>query len=610
MKRTIFLIFLSIILIGLVYGFGLSDSTLPKIPNPSPPVNYSLINTNSSDFWDSLDTPLDISAVGTLTGLNVNGKVGIGTTSPDTKLHIYGATNNTPVIQTISGDYNETNGAYGFNRAGAGIILKNSDSTNGNYEGIFFVNANNYLGAGIHGVNVIHGEGSGNMDTALAFYTRGIDVSSGGYAERMRINEDGNVGIGTTNPLVKFEVYDSHTKAIPTDQDIHDDGSIFIHNPNDSAVFSGLSFETRTTYRARALVGLEWTAAHNGDLFFRLKDDGSTSKEVMRMTSGGKVGIGTTGPSYPLHIFKATGSSAIEIEAEADNAFLYLNSNTDNAGGEESGIFFQDNSVSKWELYKDTSNHFRLYDFARTGHVFRVNSNGNMFLMEDGGNVGIGTTSPNYKLTVGNGSNTNYEIVSIYSEGNISSAGYLTRTSVFPPDKRAWDYIRNSSDYLSSGIINHSAFGFGYVKYNTTDFSRPAFKNLTTSKCNKEIIKENITKDKYSCEFYTDEEEAEICDNECWFNEKAEIICIEVNCRMETRNITKSECIKTGEIYMAEEEKEIEVCTNETQTIITYPYNRTEEAVSLGSRVAMLEQAMFELYNKLEDRGIVLDLKT
>ena len=127
---------------------------------------------------------------------------GIGTTSPNALLHLSDATDNEGHLANlrIDGDWNETDGAYGTGRAGGSIVLKNLDSTNGNYSTIAFENANGYGGAGIHGVNVTHGAGSGNMDTALAFYTRGIHGTSTGYRENMRLNEDGKLGIGTSSP--------------------------------------------------------------------------------------------------------------------------------------------------------------------------------------------------------------------------------------------------------------------------------------------------------------------------------------------------------------------------------------------------------------------------
>ncbi len=85
--------------------------------------------------------------------------------------------------------------------------------------------------------------------------------------------------------------------------------------------------------------------------------------------------------------------------------------------------------------------------------------------------LGIGTSNPSYPIHVfGNGSGN----ISAWFQNNISSSGYITRTSVYAPKdgKNASDWIQNSNYYLSDGEINHPKF-YGYVGYDTTDFSRP-----------------------------------------------------------------------------------------------------------------------------------------
>jgi len=105
------------------------------------------------------------------------------------------------------------------------------------------------------------------------------------------------------------------------------------------------------------------------------------------------------------------------------------------------------------------------------------------------GRVGINTASPSYPLTVvGNVSG-----ISIWSEGNVSAAGYITRTQVYDKTKgKALDKIKDASDYLyANGTINHSAFNYSGIKYSKQVVS--GYKNSTVFMLWNETISENET---------------------------------------------------------------------------------------------------------------------
>lgn len=137
------------------------------------------------------------------------------------------------------------------------------------------------------------------------------------------------------------------------------------------------------------------------------KDEGGTGPDIYY--DSGNVIIGDTTGAYPLTV-KGTGTVAkfygdgvgqVIIEGHTDNSGLVINSGTDGLGTEESAIWFYDNGSPKWELYKNTANHFTIYDYTRTAIVFEIQDNGNMKLMENGGNVQVGSTSSTCTLSVG-----------------------------------------------------------------------------------------------------------------------------------------------------------------------------------------------------------------
>ena len=87
----------------------------------------------------------------------------------------------------------------------------------------------------------------------------------------------------------------------------------------------------------------------------------STSLFAQLTDTGDKIGIGTNKPSSKIHV-NSTGSSAIRITRGGANIFGY------EIGGSTFGLYDYTNSQYKW----------------RTG-------NGNVFLVESSGSVGVGT---------------------------------------------------------------------------------------------------------------------------------------------------------------------------------------------------------------------------
>jgi len=110
--------------------------------------------------------------------LTSNGNVGIGTTSPNFQLDIWGGTGTSAII------HSRTSGTTGSDYAGLRIMSPNSASAGGQ----LFIN------------------GTSNSDLFLQnSEAGGIQFLTSG-TERMYINASGNVGIGTTSPAARLDL--------------------------------------------------------------------------------------------------------------------------------------------------------------------------------------------------------------------------------------------------------------------------------------------------------------------------------------------------------------------------------------------------------------------
>jgi hypothetical protein len=173
----------------------------------------------------------------------------------------------------------------------------------------------------------------------------------------------GNVGIGTTSPANKLHI------AAPAPR-------IRLEDTLDTSNYSVI-------------------AADNGQLTFSA-DEGNNqgssahifkidNTEKVRFTSGGNVGIGTTSPSERLHVFSSSDPTikiggGVSEGTTGGTSTLQWSANNGTYGNAFTATY-----------YKDASND-RL--------TFIDGGTNNVLTLKNGGNVGIGTTSPSSKLHV------------------------------------------------------------------------------------------------------------------------------------------------------------------------------------------------------------------
>ena len=284
------------------------------------------------------------------------GKVGIGTESPENKLHVQQSALYTGIQST------------------AGIRIKSDGaSAIGNYHGTIALSK----GTGSVAISAVQ-EGTDSDRMGMAFFTHPSATGSAAAVEQMRIDENGNVGIGTTSPASKLHVSSSGDTILRVTSA---DGNAAFLDLGDASDPDG----GRIVYDSGSNLAL-YTA----------------SSERMRIDSSGNVGIGTTSPSFKLDV---TGDGIRNVRSTAGWAGWFENTNNSSGVIVTAGV---DSGDAPLLIRKQDGT-----------ELFSVRGNGTSWF--NNGNVGIGTTNPGEKLEV-SGSNT----LSIKLSRNNTDATYVT----------------------------------------------------------------------------------------------------------------------------------------------------------------------------------------
>jgi len=315
-----------------------------------------------------IETPVNISAVN-LTGVTTAAQLNVGTggtiiTTTNAGLVGIGTTN--PIGSLDVHILNPT--AYTTTSSGNTLVLKNPIL--GGYAGIRF------LSEAAAGGNI--GDASINSfalspgNSVLTFSTRGGATAT----EKVRITQDGALGIGTTNPENKLEVVDTASSLTYP---------ISVTNLIDPSTGNGVGIDFHLTAggNSRGEIGLIWggNAAANGTGFVFKPNDGSTGNvERMRIDGPtGNVGIGTINASEFVHAQKNQDGATTKLRIHNE------------AGAYESGAGLRLSTPNgHWDLRASRNAYFSIQT-ADAKESFRIINSGN---------VGFGTTVPQTRVSV------------------------------------------------------------------------------------------------------------------------------------------------------------------------------------------------------------------
>lgn len=234
----------------------------------------------------------------------------------------------------------------------------------------------------------------GNNDPVVNSTAGGNNPNSG-YADFV-IDNTGRIGLGYSTPNEKLTV-SGNVNIIGT-------GGYLRWNSGDMAIVNAgsyaMAFQTYT---------------------------GSSLTEKMRITSDGRIGIGTD-PSYRMHIKQNTNANLVNL-IEQDNASYeaWYEAKSQNSGYARFGI-------------SNDSNAYAFFNTSVTSYNWYHTAGGLLMTLNSNGHLGLGITNLTFAKLAVNGA--------VYSSGGTLNAGTDTVTNAaFVLDEEDWIYTRDASAY-------------------------------------------------------------------------------------------------------------------------------------------------------------------
>ena len=372
--------------------------------------------------------------------ISPTGYVGIGTTSPTSRLTIFNASAANVFSVNDSLAYNTLN-TSGGSYSGLGFYTQSA-------QGIKWDN----------GLTAITGNGtSGGGSNYLSFYTNLIN--------RMNIDASGNVGIGTTSATARLSV----------------NGSMSLANGSGNVGFIASSTAGTANYtwptavsggnflQTDASGNLSWAAVGGGGDFFKNGSVAMTGALVHQpgtaaapgMTFVGNTNTGVFQPASNTIGFAINGVEKIRISASGNvgigtsNPTFGLEVATNISAG--TNIYAQSNIVAPF-FFGSSGSSGNVYLDSTTSAV-----KGNVFIAPNGGSVGVATISPTARLSVNgsmslaNGSGT----VGFIASSSAGTANYTWPTAVSGGNflqtdasgNLSWASVGGGGDFFKNGSV-------------------------------------------------------------------------------------------------------------------------------------------------------------
>ena len=211
-----------------------------------------------------------------------------------------------------------------------------------------------------------------------------ITLSTNG-SERMRIDSSGNVGIGATGPGGLLQIGSAYGASTPM---------LRLSNSYDTSRTARGVIDWHDTANTTGKIHTEYDGTMVSMVFGSLYNSGYNTNNLMTIRGNGNVGIGTSSPSAKLHVVGDIINST-SVNSTGDSGILLGNGHR--LGFDQSGTRSWTVKAASGNLQFNSGDGGGYYTFASTG-------------------VGIGITSPVGKLHVNDGSGRNFIVTTDASQ--------------------------------------------------------------------------------------------------------------------------------------------------------------------------------------------------
>jgi predicted heme/steroid binding protein len=424
------------------------------------------------------------------TGTDVNSTVSNGTTTPAITLNIPSASTTarglvTTSAQTFGGDKTFYSNATILDTAGASSQLQGK-AAGVLYGGIFFgpfYQFNAYAAAtegyvwknaATDNVMTLAQTGAFSLKALIGTGTRMVVTDASGLVSTQAIPTGTTTGSGTTNYVTKWT-----SSSVLGNSSIFDNGNVGIGTTSPQQTFvvsnggaNGFEFDPTNSFISSYNRSTSaWTAVtyRAGSHKFNINN----SNDALIIQSNGNVGIGTTTDAgYKLDVSGTLRSTlGANFATTSGNVGIGTASPTErlsilSPSATSAAISFRGNNLSAAEelfVGQGTAGAYFVYGRGNYDMSFATNSSTRMVILS-GGNVGIGTSSPVYKLVVSNGGAEGFEFIPAFSSNVNVLQNYNRSTATWGRfDVRANDYIFRNQGTEALVITSTGNVGVGVV---------------------------------------------------------------------------------------------------------------------------------------------------